>query len=182
MRKGGTRAVRVGLGAVLAPPDEPFMAFGLAGALSTDLRPGDLLTATRVVAEDGTTLWEGEPVPLAGATSAVLCASRRVVDDPRERAALAARSGAVAVDMESGALAATGRLRGVVRAVSDTSDRPLGRLASAVTADGRVAWGAVAHSFARDPIGSARAAVAGRRALVRLERAAAALASAGYRR
>jgi adenosylhomocysteine nucleosidase len=175
-RRGGARTVRVGLGAGLRVPDEPCIAFGFAGALTPRLRPGTLVTATRLVAEDGSTLWEGAPA-LAGAEPAVLCAVTRIVDDREERAALAASSGAVAVDMESGVLAATGRLRGVVRAISDAPDRPVGRLAFAATRDGGVAWGAVFSAFAREPVVSVRTARAGRRALAALEHAAAALAS-----
>ena len=176
-RKGGARTVRVGLGAGLRLPDEPFIAFGFAGALTPEFPPGTLLTATRLVAEDGSTLWEGEPVSLGGAEPAVLCAVTRIVDNREERAALAERSGAVAVDMESGALAATGWLRGVLRAISDAPDRPVGRLAFAATRDGGVAWGAVLSAFAREPVVSVRTARAGRRALATLEDAAAALAS-----
>jgi adenosylhomocysteine nucleosidase len=62
-----------------------------------------------------------------------------VVDTPAAKAALARRTGAVAVDMESAAIVAAGRQRGiaavVVRGVSDTADQPVPReLASLVAA------------------------------------------------
>ena len=54
-----------------------------------------------------------------------ILASERVVDDPAERRELHERTGADAVDLESGPLARSGRLRGVLRAVSDTPERGL---------------------------------------------------------
>ena len=94
----------------------------------------------------------------------------RVVDDPVERAALAERTGAIACDMESGVLASTGRLRGVVRAVADGPERPLGALAQGAKADGSVAWSAVLRAFLREPVQSARSARNARRGLAALSR------------
>jgi hypothetical protein len=175
-RKGGARAARVGLGATRELPDGPLASFGLAGALVPGLPPGSLVTATRIVGEDGGLLWAGEPLPVPGARPGVLCGATRVVDRHEERAALAEKTGAVAVDLESAALARTGRLAGAVRAISDDPTVPLGRLARASTADGRVAWGAVIGAFATQPIRSLRSARAARRGLAALEQAAAALA------
>jgi hypothetical protein len=171
-RKGGAQAARVGLGAGLALPEGRMAGFGLAGALVDGLEPGTVVTATRIVDEAGTTLWEGEPLPVPGARPAVICAASEVVDGPLERAGLAARSGADAVDLESGRLAASRRLAGVVRAISDTPGRPVGRLARASRGDGRVRWGVVLHSFATEPLTSLRAARDARRALAALELAA----------
>jgi adenosylhomocysteine nucleosidase len=177
-RRGGGRVARVGLGALLPLPDGPLVSFGLAGALLRGFPPGTLVTATQIVDEEARVVWEGEPLPVAGARRAVLCAASRIVDEPAERAALAARTGAVAVDLESSALAATGRLAGVVRAISDTPDRPVGSLATAATATGDVAWRAVVRSFLLEPRMSIRTALAARAALASLERAAKTLAAA----
>jgi hypothetical protein len=175
-RRGGARAARVGLGASLPLPAGPLASFGLAGALTPGLPPGTLVTATSVVAEDGAVLWRGEPLPVPGAEPGVVCAATRVVDEPGERALLAERTGAVAVDMESGRLAQTGRLAGVVRAISDSPGRRVGLLARASTREGRTAWGAVLRAFLTQPLVSIRAAADARRALAALERAAAAFA------
>lgn len=175
-RKGGARAARVGLAAILPPPDGPLASFGLAGALVPELVPGSLVTATRIVGEDGGVLWAGEPLVVPGARPGVLCSASRVVDRPEERSALAARTGAVAVDLESAALARTGRLTGAVRAISDDASQPLGRLARAARPDGRVAWREVVLAFATQPARSLRSARAARRGIAALERAAAALA------
>jgi len=175
-RKGGARTARVGLAATRTSPDGPLASFGLAGALVPDLPPGSLVTATRIVGEDGAVLWAGEPLAVPGARHGVLCGASRIVDRPEERAALAAKTGAVAVDLESGPLARTGRLTGAVRAISDDATVPLGRLARAATPDGRVAWREVVAAFATQPLRSLRSARAARRGIVALERAAAALA------
>jgi hypothetical protein len=174
-RRGGARAARVGLGASLPLPDGRLVGFGLAGALAPGLEPGQIVTAERVVDEWGRVLWEGEPVPLDGAIRGVVCAASDVVDDPASRRALAERTGAVAVDLESGALAASGRLAGVVRAISDSPDQPLSRLAFAANVDGSTKWSAVALAFLLHPVASLRTALSARRAIGGLERAAEAL-------
>jgi adenosylhomocysteine nucleosidase len=175
-RKGGARAARVGLGAGLSLPEGRLVAFGLAGALVSGLEPGTLLSARKVVDERGETLWEGEPLPVPGALTAVLCASESVVDDPAKRRALAERTGAAAVDLESGPLADSGQFAGAVRAVSDTPARPVGCLACAATPDGRTDWAVVARALVTEPLVSVRAAVAATRALASLRHAAAAFA------
>jgi len=157
-------------------PDGALVSFGLCGALVDGLPPGTIVTARRVVHEAGEVLWEGSPRTVAGARAVVLCAAGRIVDAAGERRALAERSGAEVVDLESGRLAATGRLAGVVRVVSDTPAVPLGPLAGAVTSAGETDILAAARAFVVAPRASLRAARAGRRALAALERAAADLA------
>ena len=174
-RKGGARTALVGLGAGLALPDGPLLSFGFAGALVPGLAPGTLLTAHRVVDPAGRILWEGPPLPIAGAEPAVICAADAVANEPAARSALAERSGAVAVDMESGVLAASGRLAGVVRAISDAAEEPVGRLVCAGKPDGGTDWGVVAAAAVLEPLKTLRTARDARRALAALERAAAAL-------
>ena len=170
-RKAGARTARVGLGARLPPPEGPLVSFGFAGSLDTRLRPGTLVTATKVVDVSGQTLWEGEPLPVDGAEPVVICTAPEVADGPA-RAQVASSSGAGAVDLESGELARTGRLVGVVRAISDSSERPLGRLASAARPDGSTDPRAVAVAFLTQPVASVRTALAARRAVAELRRAA----------
>jgi nucleoside phosphorylase len=169
---GGAAAVRVGLKAAMPLPEGRLVSFGLAGALVPGLAPGTLLTARRVVDAEGMVLWEDEPLRVPGALTAAVCDAGRVIDEPGERRELAARSGAVAADTESATLAATGRLAGVVRAISDTPDRPVGLLAHAAAADGVTDWGAVARAFASEPRSSVRTALGARRALRSLRHAA----------
>jgi hypothetical protein len=139
------------------------------------LAPGTLLTGGRVVDERGQVLWEDEPLLLPGARQAVVCDVGRVVDDPAERSSVAARTGAVAVDMESATLAASGRLVGVVRAIIDTPEDRVGRLAFAVKPDGRTDWPTAIRVFAAEPLTSLRMARRARRAFASLARAAAEL-------
>jgi len=176
-RSGNARAARVGLQAGLPLPEGRLVSFGLAGALVSGLEPGTLVSARRIVDADGTVLWEQEPLRVPGALSAVVCDAGLVVDDPSARRELARETGAVAVDTESAALAATGRLAGVVRAISDTPERPVGRLAHAALPDGRTDRRAVARAFLAEPRATIRTALAARRALASLRAAAAALAT-----
>ncbi|HWQ01681.1 MAG TPA: hypothetical protein VN449_06135, partial [Gaiellaceae bacterium] len=97
----------------------------------------------------------------------------RLVDDPEELRRLHEETGANAVDMESGVLAATGRLRGCVRAISDSPQEPLGRLARAVTPDGRAKPVEFLAALALAPKNTVRALVNIRRALRALSRASA---------
>jgi adenosylhomocysteine nucleosidase len=175
-RRAGAAAVRVGLGAHLGLPEGRLVSFGLAGALVPGLPPGTLLTARRVVDADGTVLWENEPLRVSGALTAVVCDVGRVVDDPIERRELAERTGAVAVDTESAALAATGRLAGVVRAVSDTPGQPAGRLAHGAMPDGATDWRVVGRALVSEPAATIRTARAAGRALASLRHAATVLA------
>ncbi len=175
-RKAGARTAQIGLAASKPLPEGPLAGFGLAGALVPGLEPGALVTATKVVDEEGTVLWEGEPLHVPNAEPGVICSARDVVDEPDARTRLARRTGAVAVELESRELAATGRLTGVVRAISDTPDRPVGRLAHASSPDGSTAWGVVARAFLLEPGRAVRASLNARRALGELERAAAFLA------
>jgi adenosylhomocysteine nucleosidase len=171
-RRAGARAELVGLGASNGVPEGPVVSFGLAGSLRDDLALGAVVDATRVVDVEGTVLWEGEPLGLAGAEQVTILAGDELVDDPAGRRSLRERSGADAVDLESGALARTGRLRGVLRAVSDTAERPLNGIAAGVRRDGGYDWPALARAFVRHPRAFSRAAADAQRALARLGEAA----------
>ena len=115
--------------------EQPFAAMaiaGVGGGLAADLRPGDLVVASEVT--DGHTV-----IPCASAAllagelrraglrvrvGRVVTVDHLVRGPERERLAA---TGALVADMESAALAraADGRPLAVVRAVSDTPDRPL---------------------------------------------------------
>jgi len=168
-RRTGARTALVGLAAANGLPDGPLVSFGLAGALRDDLPAGTILDATRVVDRDGTVLWQGEPLGVAGALPATILAAGEIVDEPGERRRLHERTGADAVDLESGPLARTGRLCGVLRAVSDTPERPLHGICDAVKPAGRYDWPGLVRAFARQPRGFSRAASDARRALGRLD-------------
>jgi hypothetical protein len=164
----GARTALVGVGARGELPDGPVVSFGLAGGLHDGLRCGEVLDATRVVDADGAVLWEGGPLGAAGARAGTIVAVDAVIDDPDERRRLHERTGADAADMESGALARTGRLAGCLRAVSDTPDRTLGPLGEILDANGRLRPAGIARALAA-PRRTGRALADVRRALAALQ-------------
>jgi hypothetical protein len=172
-KRAGLDAVRVGLAVANGVPDGRLVSFGVAGSLG-GLRVGQVLDATRVVDETGTTLWEGPGLGVHGARSGVLLGGDVLVHDAAERDQLRAASGADAVDMESGRLARSGRLAGVIRAISDDASSVVEGLDTTIHADGRtnvlglLRWIATQRG---DAIRSIRGAL---RALKALEQAVAA--------
>ena len=133
----GLRTVRIGLRGAAGLPDGDLVSFGLAGALADELRVGDVLDATRVVDAAGRTLWEGAGLGVRGAKPGTVLASDVLVHDAAERRRLREASGADAVDMESGVLARSGRLAGVVRAISDGIDSDVEGVDATIRDDGR---------------------------------------------
>jgi hypothetical protein len=127
-----------------------------------------VIDATRVIAEDGSVLWEGGPLGVEGARRGTILAAERLVDDPAERRRLHGRTGADAADMESGPLARSGRLVGCLRAVSDTPAAPLGPLARTLSPDGRFSPAGLLRALGR-PRESARALSGIHRALEALQ-------------
>jgi hypothetical protein len=161
--------VRVGVRVANGVPEGRLVSFGLAGALHDGVAIGDVLDATRVVAEDGSVLWEGPGLGV-GRTATILGADA-LIHDPTERARLRAASGADAVDMESGVLARSGRLAAVLRVVSDDADSVIEGVDATVHPDGRtnvvglVKWVAAKRG---DAVRSMRDAVTALRALERV--------------
>jgi nucleoside phosphorylase len=172
-RRAGFDSVRVGIGVANGVPEGRLVSFGVAGSLG-GLQIGEVLDATRVVDETGATLWEGPGLGARGARAGVLLGGAVLVHDAAERDRLRAVSGADAVDMESGTLARSGRLAGVVRAISDDASSTVEGLDTTVHADGRtnvlglLRWVATQRA---DALRSIRGAL---RALKALEQAVAA--------
>jgi hypothetical protein len=136
-RRLGLRTARIGVRGAAGLPEGSLVSFGVAGALRDGLRVGDVLDATRVVDGSGATLWEGAGLGVRGALQGTVLASDVLVHDAAERRRLHEASGADAVDMESGMLARSGRLAGVVRAISDGVDSDVQGVDSTVHSDGR---------------------------------------------
>ena len=169
------------------------IATGLAGALSEELRPGDLVLADRLILEEerrglAPTRVAIAPAdlarfkaalasyPLTFATGTILTAAQILKDGAAKRDAHT-RTGALAVDMESAAIAAEayrcGRRFACVRAVLDTVDEEIVG-AELAGPDGEVRPLAAAGFVLRNP-----AAVVGLTRMMRsLNRATAALAAA----
>jgi nucleoside phosphorylase len=134
---------------------------------------GEVLDATRVVDETGATLWEGPGLGVRGGRAGVLLGGSGLVHDATARDRLRAASGADAVDMESGTLARSGRLAGVVRAISDDASSVVEGFDTTVHADGRTNVPGLLRWIAKqrgDAIRSIRGAL---RALKALEEAVA---------
>ncbi len=129
---GGTR---IGMRARRRLPDGQLVLAGVAGAVAPGLGPGDIVVADRVVLDgaadgDAAVVLPGaadlaKALRIAGLTVHLgpVGGTDRIVTGA-VRAAWADR-GALAVDMESGVLARTGRLAAVVRAIVDTPAHPL---------------------------------------------------------
>jgi 4-hydroxy-3-methylbut-2-enyl diphosphate reductase len=109
------------------PPAGPVVIAGVAGALTADLAPGDLVVATRV----GDRELPAAPL-LAGALRRAglrvhlgpVATAEHIVEDPAARARLAA-TGAIAVDTESALLLQGAPHAVVVRAIVDTPEQRL---------------------------------------------------------
>jgi hypothetical protein len=160
-RRAGYTTAWVGVCVRRGVPAGDLVSFGVAGGLNGS-PIGTVIDATRVVDEHGAVLWEGDGLGV-GRPGTIL-AMDRLVDDPAELRRLREQTGADAVDMESGVLAATGRLRGVVRAISDTPEEPLGPVGLVVTPEGRFRPAGL-PALARRPLAAARALANIRRAL-----------------
>ncbi len=134
------------------------ISFGLAGGLDPALAPGVVLVPAAVLLD--AERWDADGAllqRLGGATPGVLYGGGEVVASAAAKAALLARSGAVAVDLESAAVARTARRHALpfaaLRAVCDGAARNLPR-AALVALDGagrigglRVAWAAASRPW-----------------------------------
>ena len=133
------------------------LSFGLAGGLSEFAVAGTILVPGTVVTDEG--VYETDPrltAWLGGLSGGAMAASGTIVATRHEKRVLRQRTGADAVDMESGAIAAVARRRGlpfaVLRAVCDPAagDLPAAALI-ALDARGAIGFARVLGSVARRP-------------------------------
>ena len=171
-RRLGLKAVRVGVSVANGVPEGSLVSFGLAGSLG-ELGVGQVLDATRVVDETGATLWEGPGLGVLGTRPGVVLGGDVLVHDAAERARLREASGADAVDMESGVLARSGRLAGVLRAISDDAASAVEGVDRTVYADGRTNVAGLLRWIATRRGGALRSMRDALRALRALEQAVA---------
>jgi hopanoid-associated phosphorylase len=137
------------------------ISFGIAGGLDPKLAPGTVLLPEMVHTETGETFathaeWRHRlqaqiPNARAGAIYASSAVISRVVDKQR----LFDRTGAAAVDMESGAVARAAAQAGipfvVLRSIADPAHRSLPQAAiGGLNDEGRVAFGAFFGHLARN--------------------------------
>ncbi len=151
------------------------LSFGLAGGLAPDLRPGTIVIPAAVLSE-GVRLAARADL-LGGATHDLMLAEQKIVADPAAKQALWRRTGACAVDLESGPVAEAALAQQipfvVLRAICDPAERTLPPAAMvALDAGGVIGLGRVLASILAKPgqiaalLALARDAARARRALL----------------
>lgn len=142
---------------------DALLSFGVAGGLDPALKPGTLILAETVVEGDETypsdADWHdavmAEAAPLALVPGA-LAGSDHALTSAADKSALYEASDALAVDMESHAVAAVAAERGLpflaLRAIADPAQRSLPRAAlGSIGPDGRSRLGPVLLGLGRRP-------------------------------
>ena len=136
---GPVAARRTARQALADPPSRALLAVGFCGALSADLRVGDLVAGMTVRGPDGRS-FAADPALLqaSGARGVTMVSTGSPARTPTERSRLAGD----AVDMESAAVACEAARAGLpflaLRAVTDARHHRLPDLAHAIDATGRV--------------------------------------------
>jgi adenosylhomocysteine nucleosidase len=144
---------------LLSQPRLPklIISAGFSGALRDGLNIADIIVATEVVDEDGTSWpapWPGNLADPAFQRGKLLTVSRTIAD-PEEKLALGQKHDAVAVDMETATVARMcsqhNILFGCVRAISDDVHISLSPDLDHVIVNGRVAPWRLATRLLRRP-------------------------------
>lgn len=172
---GAERAARQ----AIADGAAALLSFGLAGGLDPQLLPGMLVIPTRVLAEEGQ--FSADPAmldALGGPTVDSIASASEVMETVAAKRRLYEYTGAAAVDLESGAVAAVAHQHGVPFAVLRVVCDPAGRVlppaallaldqAGAIRALNVLASIAVAPAQVPALFALARDAAIARRALIR---------------
>lgn len=154
------------------------VSFGLAGGLAPGLPAGAIVVPERVRDGAGKT-WLTDPALSMrfGSVEGVLLAAADIIATSAAKSKLWRDTGAMAADLESGAVAAAGLPFAVLRAICDPAERDLPPAAStALDAAGRIKPLALLSSLVSHPgqigglIGLGRDAVKARTALLNLVR------------
>lgn len=158
-RSGLGVALPGGAARLLAEGADGLVSFGIAGGLAPGLAPGTLVIASEVVLEDGSRLPAGLPPGCTapkGALRAPVAGMSEIVPGAAAKRDLHGRTGAAAVDLESGGVARlcadAGVPFAVIRAIADPAERELPPAALVgLGPGGRVAPGPVLASVAARP-------------------------------
>jgi adenosylhomocysteine nucleosidase len=133
------------------------VSFGLAGGLAPGLPAGSVLVPERVMDETGA-LWAADPALSArlGSPAGALLAVPGIIAAAAAKDRLWRETGALAADIESGAVASRAAASGlgfaVLRVVCDPAERDLPPAAvTALDSAGRIRTGALLRSLARHP-------------------------------
>ena len=154
------------------------LSFGLAGGLDPALRAGDIVVAQSVLEGDRLTLTDPHLSARFGVPAGTLLAGSAVAAEAGEKQRLFEQTGALAIDLESGAVARVAARHGlpfaVLRAICDPAGRTLPPAALvALDQTGAIGFLRVLAALARHPrqvpalIALARDAAAARAALQR---------------
>ena len=133
------------------------LSSGLAGALDPFLKPGDIVIGTLFPGDGrGTALLDLIEKQLPGAHVGTVFGSETMIASATEKHDVHARTGAIAVDMESHIAARVAARHGlpfaILRTISDSADHALPPAALVgMKPDGTMALGAVLASLARNP-------------------------------
>ena len=132
------------------------VSFGIAGGLAHDLHPGTLVIADAIVTDHAR--YPADPSWAAGlgARTGAIYGGGAIVFDIAEKQRLATRTGAVAVDLESGPVAQVASAAGIpfvaLRAIADPAWRSLPPAALLpLTEQGQPRIGAVFGSLMKKP-------------------------------
>lgn len=161
----GAKKASVAARALLREAATALVSWGSAGGLVSGLSPGSLILPKTVIAADHSVY----PVDVAWHErlcgrlrgemdfhTGPLVESSTVLTGSKEKKSLFSRTGAIAVDMESGAVAAVAQQAGVpfvaIRAIADPADMSIPQAAlSAVDESGRLNLFKLARRIARRP-------------------------------
>lgn len=182
---GVPERTRIALDRAVESGADGLISFGLAGGLAPQLRPGTLIVASEIVDPTGNRLpvdraWAATVRQATGALDGAILGALVPAASAAAKKALFARTGALAVDLESLAVARAAGLAGlpfiVVRAVADAAGRDLPPAALiALRQDGTADLPRILWSVAQRPAqiaGLIRLAQDAGRALGALRRAA----------
>ena len=156
-----TRAAR-GAADLIAHGATMLLSFGFAGGLDASLRPGDIIVGAGVVGSDGRMRETDDALAqrLCAAldeadcrwSAGLVAGADQALATAAAKQALAARTGAVIVDMESHAVAAAGVPFAILRVVVDPAERALpASVLAAVDSSGHVKVAALMAGLLRHP-------------------------------
>ena len=154
---GGAVGAHEASSRLIAEGATALISFGLAGGLAPGLMPGSLVIAADVIDGQGA-FWRADPALSArlGEAAGSLFAAADIIATAHAKRALWSATGALAADIESGAVAAAAAKAGlpfaVLRAVCDPADRDLPPAArTALDAAGRIQLIRLLQSVIRHP-------------------------------
>lgn len=159
---GGNAGLGRRIERAIAQGARAIISVGIGGGLKPGLKVGSIVIAEEVVAEGARyhadAQWaEALAARLPAAMRGIIAGVDAIVTEPADKAALHAKTGALAVDMETHIAASVAAAYDLpfaaLRAVSDAAeDRLPPAVIGAIDADGKLRLAAVLGSIARNPL------------------------------